>query len=76
VVHQARKGFIPINATQDKLFSSFEEADRAITFCPPGTDPEPLIERLCQNVRIPVTAVRAYRGTTVIYERKLQMRGS
>ncbi len=144
MLHLARKDFVHINATQDKLFPNFEEADRAIStvrdaindifarvgksppdwlqddddkgwdrgpgtmahsqlvhagvdtegeetvrisyeykdreydceFLPSGTDHEPVIERLLHNLRIPVTAVRAYCGKTMIYERKLQMRGA
>jgi hypothetical protein len=63
---------------EDTVRTSYEYKDREYDyeFCPPGTDLEPLIERLQQNLRIPVTAVRAYRGRTMIYERKLQMRGT
>lgn len=143
-LHQARKDFVHINTIQERLFLSFEEADRAIStareaiadifgrvgksppnwlqddddkgwdrglgtmghlqavhagvdpqgeetvrisyeykgreydhkFLPPGTDPEPHIESLLHSLRIPVMAVRAYRGTTMIYEQKLQMRGA
>lgn len=57
---------------------SYEYKDREYVcgFWRAGTDHEPLVERLLQNLRIPVTAVRAYRGNTMIYERKLQMRGT
>jgi hypothetical protein len=62
----------------ETLRISYEYKDREhdSDFYPAGTDPAPLIERLLKNLRIPVTAVRAYRGTTMIYERKLRMRGT
>ncbi len=43
---------------------------------PPGTNFEPHIEALIQRLNIPVTAVRAYNGAELLYERKLEMRGS
>jgi hypothetical protein len=57
---------------------SYEYKDREYDdgFYPAGTDHEPLVERLLRNVRIPITAVRVYRGKSMIYERRLQMRGA
>lgn len=46
------------------------------SFWPAGTDHKPLIDSLLKNLRIPITAVRAYHGNTMLYERKLQMRGA
>jgi len=143
-LHQARKDFVHVNATQERLFPEFGEADLAIStvrdaitdifnragkpppvwlqddgdkgwdrgngsmahgavihagvdpqgeetvrisyeykdkeydseFLPPGTDYGPRIEHLLHSLRIPVTAVRAYQGRIMVYERKLQMRGA
>jgi hypothetical protein len=75
----ARAVFAGVDPKADETVRiSYEYNDREYDsdFYPAGTDPEPLIERLLKNLRIPVTAVRAYRGTTMIYERKLQMRGT
>lgn len=57
---------------------SYEHKDREYVcgFWPAGTDHEPLVDQLLRNLRIPVTAVRAYRGNAVIYEQRLQMRGT
>lgn len=43
---------------------------------PPGTDASPHIEELIRNANVPISAVRAYRGQTVIVERQLPMRGT
>jgi len=43
---------------------------------PTGTDPQPILRRLLQEVVIPISAVRAYRGTTLIHEIPVRMRGS
>jgi hypothetical protein len=65
-------------AGNDTVRISYEYKDEEYDsdFCPPGTDPKPLVERLLKTVRIPITAVRAYSGRNLIYERKLQMRGT
>jgi hypothetical protein len=143
-LHGARKDFVHINATQEKLFPPSTDADDAISIvrdavsdifaragkaCPPwlqddddkgwdsgqrtmghlaedhrGGDPQgadtirisyeykgreydsallpagedhgPHIEALIQNLRIPVSAVRAYKGKALLYERKVEMRGA
>ena len=42
---------------------------------PPGTDPEPYIEDLLSNTIVPISAVRIYRGNTLIEDRAIPMRG-
>jgi hypothetical protein len=42
---------------------------------PPGTDPEPRIQQLIQSIRIPISAIRIYRGSSLVEERPLNMRG-
>jgi hypothetical protein len=43
---------------------------------PPGTDPAPLLDELIQNIRLPISAVRAYRGKELIEDRQVKMRGA
>ena len=43
---------------------------------PPGSDPGPAMARLEEGIQVPITAIRAYRGTTLLDERALKMRGS
>jgi hypothetical protein len=42
----------------------------------PGTDPEPRIQQLLQSIRIPISAIRIYRGPSLLEERPLNMRGT
>jgi hypothetical protein len=42
---------------------------------PPGTDPEPYIKDLLSNTSVPISAVKIYRGTVLIDERPIPMRG-
>jgi hypothetical protein len=42
---------------------------------PPRTDPEPGIQQLLQSIRIPISAIRVYRGSALLEERPLNMRG-
>ena len=44
---------------------------------PPGSDPEPFMQRLLDDILIPVIAIRAYRGDEdLIAEWTVRMRGS
>lgn len=43
---------------------------------PPGSDPSPVINELLGNVRVPISAVRVYRGVELLEERELRMRGA
>jgi hypothetical protein len=43
---------------------------------PPGADPDPVVAKLLQEIRIPISAVRVYRGHKLQDERKVRMRGS
>jgi hypothetical protein len=43
---------------------------------PVGTDHKPLIDDLVRSIRVPISAVRAYRGNELLEERKLLMRGN
>lgn len=42
---------------------------------PPGTDPEPYIDDLLSNTNVPISAVRIYRGNTLLEDRAIPMRG-
>jgi hypothetical protein len=50
--------------------------DRVVEVLPAGSDPHPVLERLIENVIVPISAVRAYKGTTLIEEIPVRMRGS
>jgi hypothetical protein len=43
---------------------------------PAGTDHMPLLDDLVRRIRVPISAVRAYRGNELLEERKLLMRGN
>jgi hypothetical protein len=43
---------------------------------PDGTNPEESINQLIQNIRAPISRVRAYVGTTLVIDRELPMRGA
>lgn len=43
---------------------------------PPGTDPEPYIAALLRDTNVPISAVRIYRGETLIEDRPIPMRGT
>lgn len=71
-----RAGVDPKGEETVRISYEYKDTEYDCELCPPGTNPEPLIEHLLQSLRLPVTAVRAYRGSAMIYERKLQMRGT
>lgn len=43
---------------------------------PPEADYMPVVEHLLENIRIPITSVRVYRGEEMVFERNLKMRGA
>ena len=43
---------------------------------PPEADYTQAVEVLLQNIKIPITSVKVYRGSEVVFERELQMRGA
>ena len=43
---------------------------------PPGSDPEPYIAHLLSNSRVPISAVRIYRGKLLVEDRSVPMRGT
>jgi len=44
--------------------------------CRPGTDPQPVVDELIRRIRVPITAVRAYKGRELIIEKTVRMRGA
>ena len=42
----------------------------------PDSDPEPAMKELLSKILIPISAIRAYQGNSLISERKLNMRGT
>jgi hypothetical protein len=53
-----------------------EGKERVSFYAPAGTDPEPELDVLVDAVTEPISSARAYRGSTLIVERKLKMRGA
>jgi hypothetical protein len=43
---------------------------------PDGTNPQEVVNQLIQTLRVPVSRVRAYVGTTLVIDRELPMRGA
>jgi len=43
---------------------------------PSGTDYTPYVDDLIRRIRVPITAVRVYKGPTIIFEREARMRGN
>jgi hypothetical protein len=52
------------------------EKEHVSEVLPPGTDPEPYVEDLLRNIRIPIKAIRVYEGDTLRTERVIKMRGA
>ncbi|MEZ4222617.1 MAG: hypothetical protein R3B13_16875 [Polyangiaceae bacterium] len=45
-------------------------------YLPADTDPIPHVDALVGSLNVPVSAVRAYRGTTLLVDRPLRLRGT
>jgi hypothetical protein len=43
---------------------------------PSGTDYAPYVDDLIKRIRVPITSVRVYEGTTLVYEKLTRMRGT
>lgn len=69
-------GADPQGADTVRISYEYKGREHDAALLPPGTDHGPHIEALIQNLRIPVAAVRAYRGKELLYERKFEMRGA
>jgi len=46
----------------------YQEREFASEVLPAGTDPEPVMRELMERVEIPISAVRSYRGSTLVNE--------
>lgn len=42
----------------------------------PNTDYQPYVDTIQKNIKVPISEIRVYKGETVIYEKKLIMRGT
>jgi len=54
----------------------FQGREHEYRLLPSGTDPSPLLDELIRKVLVPISAVRAYRGETLLKEIQVKMRGS
>jgi hypothetical protein len=43
---------------------------------PKGADYMPYVQDVIANVRIPISAIRVYRGEQLVYEQEVRMRGA
>ncbi len=59
-----------------KIAYVYKDKEYITEICSPDTDPTPLLEDLIRRLRRPVSAVRAYRGTQLLIDRPLSMRGA
>ena len=54
----------------------YKGAEYESDLLPPGTDPSSLLHDLIRRILVPISAVRAYSGNTLIEEIPVRMRGS
>jgi hypothetical protein len=59
-----------------KIIYVHKDREYLSSLMPPGTDVGPLLDGLIQNIRLPISAVRAYRGKELIEDRQVKMRGA
>jgi hypothetical protein len=71
LIHAGAKEDDPENVRITYVFRGNEHVNE---IAPPGTPHGPLLDRLVNSLNVPVEAVRAYRGASLLEERKLPMR--
>lgn len=71
-----RKGVDPDDPNAIRVAYVYKGGEYIDEVLSPGTDPIPYMENLIRRIRVPISAVRAYRGTQLIEERQLPMRGT
>jgi hypothetical protein len=71
-----RQSADPSNPDVVKVAHIYRGNEYTTEVLPPGTDPEPYIESLLTNTPVPISAVKSYRGNTLIEERAIPMRGT
>lgn len=71
-----RAGANPDDPDAVRIAFDFRGEERTSEILPPGSDPIPAMEELLQRVQVPIRSVRAYRGTNLIEEFRVRMRGS
>lgn len=54
----------------------YKDRERTSHILPPGTDPTRYMEQTIKQIAVPISAVRAYRGSTLVKEIRVRMRGS
>ncbi len=62
----------------DAIRVCYQYSDSELTYriLLPGTDPTPCMEQLITDIVVPISAVRAYRGSTLVKEILVRMHGS
>lgn len=68
-------GANPDDPSSIKIVYVHKDREHVSHVLPPGTNPEPYMIELLNNLNIPVTAIRAYRGSELLAENKYHMRG-
>ena len=59
-----------------KITYVYKDREYVTEVLPPGSDPSPSVESLIENIRIPISSIKVYRGNELTYERSLPMRGT
>ena len=78
VVHAKviRAGVREDDPTAVKIAYIYKGEEFVTELLPAGTDPEPILKRLLDEVVIPISSVRAYVGDVLTHEIRVRMRGS
>jgi hypothetical protein len=69
-------GVNPNAADTIRITIVYKDEERTTQYCSADTNYKPLLDEIIQLTRVPISAVRAYRGTQLLEERDLLMRGN
>jgi hypothetical protein len=69
-------GIDPAAADTIRIVIVYKDEERTIQNCSAGKDYGPLLDEVIRGTRVPISAVRAYRGTELLENRDLLMRGN
>jgi hypothetical protein len=73
----ARAGVRRSDPNRVRIVYEYQGCEHESEVLPPGTNPEPSMDRLLRTIIVPITAVRAYRGDhQLTHEWKVRMRGT
>jgi hypothetical protein len=71
-----RRGVEPDSPRAVKISYVYKGEEHICDILPDGTDPEESVKQLIENIRVPISRVKAYVGTTLVLDRELPMRGA